>query len=84
MEARPLGAADGKETPRRLGQLFGADAVMYITIDQWNAKYFILSTKVTGALDYVLKSAKTGMVLWRNHQVMVYQPQGSSAGGWRD
>lgn len=67
--------------PRRLGQMFGADAVMYITIDQWNAKYVILSTKVTVALDYVLKSAKTGQVLWRNHQVMVYQPQGSSAGG---
>lgn len=67
--------------PRRLGQMFGADAIMYITIDQWNAKYVILSTKVTVALDYVLKSAKTGKVLWRNHQVMVYQPQGSSAGG---
>lgn len=67
--------------PRRLGQMFGADAVMYITIDQWNAKYIVLSTKVTVALDYVLKSAKTGQVLWRNHQVMVYQPQGSGAGG---
>lgn len=67
--------------PRRLGQMFGADAIMYITIDQWNAKYVILSTKVTVALDYVLKSARTGKVLWRNHQVMVYQPQGSSAGG---
>ncbi len=67
--------------PRRLGQMFGADAVMYITIDQWNAKYVILSTSVTVALDYVLKSAKTGEVLWRNHQVMVYQPQASGAGG---
>jgi hypothetical protein len=67
--------------PRRLGQMFGADAVMYITIDQWSAKYVVLSTKVTVTLDYVLKSAKTGKVLWRNHQTMVYQPQGSSAGG---
>lgn len=67
--------------PRRLGQMFGADAVMYITIDEWSAKYVLISTKVTVALDYVLKSAKTGQVLWRNHQVMVYQPQGSSAGG---
>lgn len=67
--------------PRRLGQMFGADAVMYITIDQWNSKYVILSTKVTVALDYLLKSARTGKVLWRNHQVMVYQPQASGASG---
>jgi hypothetical protein len=70
-----------KGDPRRLGQMFGADAVMYISIDQWDAKYVVLSTKITVALDYVLKSAKTGEVLWRNHQVMVYQPQASSAGG---
>lgn len=70
-----------KADPHRLGQLFGADAVMYINIDQWNAKYVVLSTKVTVELDYVLKSAKTGKTLWRNHQVMVYQPQASGGAG---
>ena len=66
--------------PRRLGQLFGADAIMYIAIDKWEAKYVVLTTKVTVELDYVLKSAKTGNVLWTNHQVMVYQPQSNSGG----
>jgi hypothetical protein len=66
--------------PRRLGQLFGADAIMYISIERWEAKYVVLSTKVTVELDYTLKSAKTGSVLWTNHQVMVYQPQASNAG----
>jgi hypothetical protein len=66
--------------PRRLGQLFGADAIMYISIERWEAKYVILSTKVTVELDYSLKSAKTGSTLWTNHQVMVYQPQASNAG----
>jgi uncharacterized protein YdeI (YjbR/CyaY-like superfamily) len=55
--------------PRRLGQLFGADAIMYISIERWEAKYVVLSTKVTVELDYTLKSAKTGSVLWTNHQV---------------
>jgi hypothetical protein len=66
--------------PRRLGQLFGADAIMYISIERWEAKYVVLTTKVTVELDYTLKSAKTGSVLWTNHQVMVYQPQASNAG----
>jgi len=33
--------------PRRLGELFGADAVMYITIERWDARYAVLSTAVT-------------------------------------
>ena len=67
--------------PRRLGALFGADAIMYIAIERWDAKYAVLSTSVTVELTYVLKSARTGNELWRNHKVMVYQPQQSSSGG---
>lgn len=67
--------------PRRLGQLFGADAVMYISIERWDARYVVLSTTVTVELTYSLKSAKTGQELWKNHQVMVYQPRASSGGG---
>ena len=66
--------------PRRLGELFGTDAVMYISIERWEAKYVILSTSVTVELNYRLKSAHTGETLWNNHQTMVYQPQGSNAG----
>src|SRR5882724_4043656 len=66
--------------PRRLGELFGADAVMYISIEHWDAKYVVLSTKVTVELDYVLKSAHSGEVLWSNHQLVVYQPQASGGG----
>jgi hypothetical protein len=67
--------------PRRLGQLFGADAIMYISIERWDAKYAVLSTTVTVELSYSLKSARTGTELWTNHQVMVYQPQHSGGGG---
>jgi len=67
--------------PRRLGELFGTDAVMYISIERWDAKYVILSTTVTVELNYSLKSARTGQELWRNHEVMVYQPQGSGNAG---
>ena len=66
--------------PRRLGELFGADAVMYISIERWDAKYVVLSTSVTVELNYLLKSAHTGQELWSNHQRIVYQPQGNSGG----
>ena len=66
--------------PRRLGELFGTDAVMYISIERWEAKYAVLSTTVTVELNYSLKSAHTGAELWKNHQAVVYQPQASNAG----
>jgi len=67
--------------PRRLGELFGTDAIMYISIERWDAKYVVLSTSVTVELNYSIKSAHTGQELWKNHEVIVYSPQASSAGG---
>lgn len=67
--------------PKRLGELFGADAIMYVSIERWDARYVVLSTTVTVEFNYSLKSAHTGAELWRSHQAMVYQPQGNSGGG---
>jgi hypothetical protein len=67
--------------PRRLGELFGADAVLYVSIDHWDAKYVVLSTTVTVELTYSLKSTHTGLELWKSHQTFTYSPQASSTGG---
>lgn len=67
--------------PRRLGELFGADSVLYISIERWDAKYIVLSTTVTVELNYTIKSTRTGQTIWSNHQTIVYQPQQSSNGG---
>jgi hypothetical protein len=67
--------------PHRLGELFGADAVMYISIERWDARYAVLSTSVTVELTYVIKSTHTGAELWKNHQMLVYTPQHSNQGG---
>ena len=67
--------------PHRLGELFGADAVMYISIERWDARYAVLSTAVTVELNYTLKSTHTGLVLWNNHANVVYQPQANGGGG---
>jgi hypothetical protein len=67
--------------PHRLGELFGADAVMYISIERWDARYAVFSTSVTVELTYVIKSTHTGTELWKNHQMLVYTPQQNSQGG---
>jgi len=66
--------------PMRLASTFGADAVLYITIEQWDAKYILVQTNVTVAFSYVLKDGKTGTVLWEDHQKMVYA-SGDGGGG---
>jgi hypothetical protein len=67
--------------PRRLGELFGTDTVLYISIERWDARYAILSTAVTVELTYNIKSTHTGALLWKNHQILVYSPQHNNSGG---
>lgn len=67
--------------PMRLAGLFGADAVLYITIEQWDAKWVLVSTNVTVQLAYVLKDGKTGATLWDARQRMVYSSNGGNQGG---
>ncbi|MBN4078324.1 DUF799 family lipoprotein [Nitrospina gracilis] len=64
----------------KLCELFGADAALYIVIEQWDSKYMILATTVTVKLTYVLKSGVSGEVLWEDEQTRTYSPQSSSSG----
>jgi hypothetical protein len=66
--------------PRRLGELFGADAILYIAIDNWEAQYLVLSTTVTVGFSYILRDASSGEELWSHHQVMQYTPQNRGTG----
>lgn len=64
----------------KLCNLFGADAVLYITIEKWDAQYMLLSTQVTVELKYQIRDGKTGDTLWEDQEKMVYVPQNSSGG----
>ena len=66
--------------PTRLCRLFGADAVLYVTIERWDARYVVLSSTVTVELAYVMKDGKTGDVLWQAREQMSYS-SGSGGGG---
>lgn len=64
----------------KLCNLFGADSVLYASIEEWDAKYLVLSTSVTVAFDYTIKGCKTGDVLWNHKQKWVYTPQTQNTG----
>jgi hypothetical protein len=65
----------------KLANLFGADAVLYVVVEQWDAKYKVLTTTTTVALSYQIRDGKTDDVLWGNSVKMVYQPDSGGSGG---
>ena len=60
-----------------LAKLFGADAVLYVTINRWDAQYAIIATTVTVDFDYRMVS-KDGTEIWAEHKAMQYSPQSNS------
>ena len=58
--------------PAKLAGLFGADAILYVTVERWDAQYVVLSTKVTVELAYTLKDGRTGELLWADRERTVY------------
>jgi hypothetical protein len=61
----------------RFYELFGADAVLLITIKDWSTKYLGLVSSVAVSMEYILKDTKTGEVLWKNNQGYVQSSGGS-------
>lgn len=62
-----------------LAKLFGADAVLYVSINRWDAQYALITTVVTVEFDYRLVS-KDGVEIWKESKRMQYQPQNNNSG----
>lgn len=67
------------QPPEALAKLFGADSVLYVTINRWDAQYAVLSTVVTVDFDYKIVN-KDGAELWAARQVLRYQPENTNTG----
>jgi hypothetical protein len=65
--------------PETLAKMFGADAVLYVTINRWDAQYVVFTTTVTVEFDYRM-FAKDGTQIWKASQRMQYSPQQNSGG----
>lgn len=69
-----------RQPPEALAQLFGADAVLFVTIKRWDAQYAILAATVTVEFDYRM-TGKDGAEIWAATQRMQYSPQNNNNGG---
>lgn len=68
------------QAPEGLAKMFGADAVLYVTINRWDAKYAVLATTVTVEFDYKIVS-KSGVEIWEAKKTMQYSPNNSNQQG---
>lgn len=67
--------------PERFFELFGADAVLFVTIKDWSTKYLVLASSVVVNMEYLLKDTRTGTVLWESKQQVVHNSGASGGGG---
>ena len=56
--------------PQRFFDLFGADAVLFVTIKDWSTKYLVVQSSTVVQLQYVLRDTRTGTVLWEHTQTV--------------
>jgi len=68
------------QAPESLAELFGADAILYATIKRWDARYIVLSTTITVAVDYKLVG-RDGTELWSESSEAEFTPQSDSNTG---
>jgi hypothetical protein len=61
-------------------EFFGADAVLFTTIKKWDLSYVVLASKLTVAIECMLKSTKSDQVLWKYNGTVVVNLSGSSGG----
>jgi hypothetical protein len=57
--------------------MFGADSILYVRINRWDAQYAFITTTVTVDFDYRIVN-KDGAELWKANQKLVYQPQNNN------
>lgn len=67
------------QPPEILAKLFGADAILYVTINRWDATYALIVATVTVDFDYRMVS-KDGTEIWKEHKTMQYSPQNNNSG----
>ena len=65
----------------KFSSMFGADAVMKVTLMEWDRHYYVVSGNVEVEIKYELISTKTGKTLWTNHKHLKVDTSSSSGGG---
>ncbi len=67
--------------PKKFREHFGADSVLYVTINQWDTSYVVFASSVTVAMHYRLVHTDSGEVLWEEHAAHTVRSQQSDKSG---
>lgn len=62
---------------QKIHEVFGADAVLYVTIEEWGQKYLLLSSNTVVKSQARLVDVLSGEVLWRGSQYAIEGSRGS-------
>lgn len=57
---------------------FGADSVLFLTIENWDKNYMVVAGNITVGIEYVLLSTETNEILWSYDQKVAVDTSGSS------
>jgi hypothetical protein len=49
-------------------EIFGADAVLYVTIEEWGTQYLVLGSKTSVRITYKLIDTQSGATIWQMDQ----------------
>ncbi len=59
---------------------FGADAVLFVTINAWDTNYAVVAANVTVGLEYVMISTNTNEIIWQYSSSIAVDTAGQSSG----
>jgi hypothetical protein len=59
---------------------FGADAVLFVTINEWDKNYAVVSANVAVELEYVMLSTDTNEIIWQYSTKRVVDTTADSSG----
>jgi hypothetical protein len=62
--------------------LFGADSILFVTINQWDTNYFLSSGNVTVGLKFELVSTTSNDLLWGYDSVIVQDTSSEGSGNF--
>lgn len=59
---------------------FGADAVLFVTINEWDKNYYVIAGNVTVGMSFVMLSTNDREVIWSYDAQVVLNTSGQSSG----
>ena len=59
---------------------FGADAVLFVTINKWDKQYVVVAGNVSVSMDYVMLSTETSEVIWSYSATQTIDTTAESSG----